>query len=370
MSRSVYYTGQYVSADDLNNTESASISRILNQTQLWLGDSGGYSEGFAAVARGGILGSPLDYLDGGMNLYPSKVSSTEINIARGDALSVSGELVRIEEPQSILYGEGDSWYSWPTGSINTTNYIKIAYRESSGSFLFNRFGSKEPRRYIASYYITVDATYPTASELLLGTFQSDYTTGQISGDITDRRLYVSVIAPSDSVLLDPTVSPISSHTSFHDHAIAVGSGTPSTTNPHGTSYADIGAAPASSSLSLSRLNSGSVVLDYVYENTNAVVYYVASAIEELYRADDAATAEMYLQIGSTGSAGSSGTLAGVTYNLSYFKKYNISGGGGYDDGQNITTSVRGFVPPGWFWRISRDNPTWNSGSIQSSIRHE
>lgn len=250
MERSNFFNDQHVLAEDLNNIGATGASQSILRTQAPLGDSGGIGQSSSfwtgSVPQGGIYGSPADYLNSSINFFPSVSSPSQIVVAPGTAIDVNGEMIVMTSSKTLNKGSSDSNYIW-TASSNVLNYIKLAYQEVSGSVKTDDEGNSHPTRYTPSFYITVDGTVPTDSEILLGTFVGTGT-GDITGTIQDRRMYVRTIVPANAVILDPTVKPISAHTSVEDHIRAVGTGTPTQTNPHGLTPADIGISNLSESV--------------------------------------------------------------------------------------------------------------------------
>ena len=246
MKKPFFFNDQYVFSDDLNYLNDTKEEELTSRIQGLLNTSGGifgnltYATG--SIVSGGVFGSPADYLQN-KNLRPHKQTSSTIRIYSGKALDVNGELIEILDTplnyRDVTLGNSTSYYSW-LGSANVQNYIKIRYLQTSGSVQSDDEGNSYFTRYDGGFFITVNSVVPTSEEILLGTFTGDGS-GAISGVITDRRLYIRPIVPASGVILDPTTKPISSWTSVEDHVNAKGSGTQTSTNPHGLTAADVGA---------------------------------------------------------------------------------------------------------------------------------
>jgi hypothetical protein len=252
MERSNFFDDQYVFAEDQNNIHVTLGSQSVKRSQAPLGDSGGYGKFYTyitgSVSKGGIYGSPSDYLLS-KNFKPIKEDVDEIKIAYpGIAIFADGNLANLTGGDlSILLGGTQTpsstspGYSWVgTGSaLSVQNYIKLKYFEVSGSIKTDDDGVSHATRYYDSFLVEIDETSPSANEILLGTFLAGGG-GEINGDITDRRLYCRTITTADSVSLDPTYRTVATHNTVEDHVMATGSATPTTHNPHGISYADLG----------------------------------------------------------------------------------------------------------------------------------
>ena len=247
MQRTYYFTDQDVLAEDLNNTESTKASAIKQRTQYMLTTSGGVFKSdptvSASVVRGGVYGNPLNYMEDGLNLKISKNSSTQLLMESGEALGADGEFIQALTSKTMNFGGSDVNYAWaspgalpPDGALY---YVKIKYAAASGSVKANDAGVTYPTRYTDSYNVTINNAVPVSGEILLASFAGD-TSGHIKASIKDERLYIRPIVPASGVILDPTVKPYSAVATAEDHILAVGTGIPSPTNPHGLTGNDIG----------------------------------------------------------------------------------------------------------------------------------
>jgi len=371
MSNSIYFSGQYVSPDDLNNTETQRIADIKLRTQLGLASSGGFQSGSGSIYRGGIVGSVLDYLDASKNLRPTKISDYELTVGAGLAIDVNGEVISVPTLQTLIFGETTDFYTWATGSIGQTNYIKVAYQEASASIVYDPIRNvTQPHRYTSSYYITVNNAPPASADVLLGTFTTSVN-GNIEGSVVDKRLYAMSVIPSESVYIDPVNNPLPSVQTFYAHEQAVGTGTPSVTNPHGISYTDIGAAAAGVVLTLADLNNNAYTIGTVYQNSSASVWLSCEGTVFEYYEGEATpeySIDIALQISASGSAGAGGTLTAPVYTLARAYQQVVTAVTNKD---YVTRkiAVRGFIPSGYFFRFDSINtPGWYDPTHDFSLQ--
>lgn len=241
MKRPFFYNDQYVFSDDLNFISSSLEEELTNRFQSLLTSSRGYNENdltnTGSVDKGGVFGSPEDYAQL-KNLNVVKVNADELIIYQGAALDINGELIQVLSNVSVYLSQSSTTFSW-LGSPNVLNYVKIKYIEVGSSLQTDDGGNSHYTKYTPSYFITIDDTIPTGEEILLATFVAN-ASGEVLGSLTDRRLYVSVVVPSSSVILDPLTKPVSTWRSVADHVNAIGTGIPSDTNPHGLAGIDLG----------------------------------------------------------------------------------------------------------------------------------
>ena len=239
MERSNYFDDEFVYSNDLNNTEQTKQNQLIKRTQAPLGYSGGnavHSSG--SVFQGGVYGSPFNNFLYQDFFFAAAIGGTTATIYGGTAISPLGEMIEISSPVTINMGNPTPNTIW-TQTPNVTNYIKLAYQETSGSSGVNDLGATFFTRYYPSYLITIDGNAPSASELLLGTF-----TGGLDGSVygySDMRTYVRTVTTADAVMLDPSNVPVAGWTTTLDHIRAKGGATPTQNNPHGLTLADIGA---------------------------------------------------------------------------------------------------------------------------------
>ena len=253
MERSNFFGDQLVTDADLNNIETTTASQLIRRSQGPLGDSGGIGHDTvdwtaAAVVQGGIYGSPADYLDDSKNFYVLYVTNYILKIAAGQAIDTNGNFIKAASYIQPIKGFAATNWVW-TATPSATNYVKLRYQETSGSVGANDAGDQFYTRYYDSFFVQIDGIAPTSSDILLCTFLAGGS-GEITNSSTllDRRTYVRTVTTADAVMLDPTTKKVASHTSVYDHVQAVGTGTPSVTNPHGLSLGDMGFVIPTSSI--------------------------------------------------------------------------------------------------------------------------
>ena len=240
MNRPFFYNDLDVISDDLNQIGSYSTGKATNILLASLNTAGGYGSS-NSTSKGGILGSPADYLLP-INFKVTSISGwpNMFTIHSGNALDSSGNLITISTDISLTYGQTTSTYSW-AGVLNTTSYVKLKYQESSGSIKPDTVGNLYATRYISGYFITVDTnSTPASNEILLASFFIN-SYGNIVGAINDLRTYIRPNIPASSVWLNPyTKQAPSSILSVEDHINSHGGATPTLNNPHGTTLQDLG----------------------------------------------------------------------------------------------------------------------------------
>lgn len=242
MERANFFNDQLVIDEDLNYVTSSLGREITKRIQGMLGNSGGFNEANLLPyvrAKAGVLGSPGESSINKNLKIVQGIDNTQLIMYPGSAIDTNGELIYIDTTKTINYGVNTLNYSW-LGSSGT-NYVKLSYLDivNSGSIKTDDIGQAYPTRYNSSWYLKVDSTVPSGSELLLATFTGD-TQGRINGPITDSRLYARFYTFADAVGLDPYNTPVPIHKNVGDHIRATGSGVPSPNNPHGLNYSDLG----------------------------------------------------------------------------------------------------------------------------------
>ncbi len=268
--RTNFFDDQHVHREDLNQLASYSIDQDIRRAQGILGDSGGiygstsYASG--SVSHGGVLGAPTDYLTN-VNLRAVAQSTTSIRVYPGSAIDSVGNLITLAAYVDVTLSDNLTNKVW-TVSAGVLNYIKLQFLEIANTYGSDDLGNSYPTRYTPSYKIVINSVIPAAGDILLGTFIADGG-GAVTGTITDRRLYVRIITTGDAVYLDPTTIPVTSHLTVRDHVNAVGTGTPTVTNPHGLSASDLDISDLTSSHRKETHTSGIVAKSGVYD---AAVY--------------------------------------------------------------------------------------------------
>jgi len=282
MERPNFFNTQHVFSDDLNNIHDTLASQSIYRTQASLGDSGGIGSAYTfwtgSVAKGGICGSAKDYANTGINLCVSAPSANNIHIAPGEAIDINGNLIRVTSEISINFQTNSNTYNWPGGSIDSLNYVKIRYQEISGSIEADDFGVSHPTRYIGSYFVQIDNVVPNNNEILLATFLSDNIGIITSGSLQDRRTYVRTFTTADSVSIDPTIKPFNTCETIEDHVLALGTGTPSPTNPHGLTVQDLGYADEAITHRREAHNAGIVDFTGLYSGSLILGSYSGSVL--------------------------------------------------------------------------------------------
>jgi hypothetical protein len=221
MQRSNFFNDQHVLADDLNNIESTKIDSIKKHT-------------LALIASGSVIGHIGDIAL--LSSYTSYPFPT-IDINAGSAITSNGEIIILSALTGIIKSATPTWSTAGPGTF----YIKLQYAEASGSFKSNDLGVSSPTRYTDSYLVTIDAVPPISTDVCLASGVVD-NVGDFLGALTDLRTFISTRAVDDHTYL--SASPIMGHTVVKDHILAKGSGTQTTTNPHGITLNDLGYSEA------------------------------------------------------------------------------------------------------------------------------
>ena len=126
-----FYNDVDVFADDLNQIISYVKGVAGDIAIAALMSSGGFGNFSLQDTVGGVFGSPADYsLNINLKVLPTALPST-IVICRGKALDKDGNYINLSADVSLTKGNSGDTYSWE-GSTGT-NYIKLTYREASGS---------------------------------------------------------------------------------------------------------------------------------------------------------------------------------------------------------------------------------------------
>jgi hypothetical protein len=365
MERSNFFTYQFVTSANLNNIETTKISQIIDRTQ---GRLDSYN----------VCGSAADTADASKNLYVLADSPQQITVSPGVALDIDGELIVLHTYKTMKYGNSDIHYSWPAGSVSATNYVKLRYQEASSSLQCTAAGVAYYTKYAGDYYLKVDSVAPTSYDVLLATFLAD-SAGSISGNISDQRTYVKLRTTASSSVLDPTtIVYMSGHTNLEDHVRATGSTTPSITNAHGLYATDIGAAISPAQIPLIPTNTTNLAIDGVYQNPSGSTMFLSCSIRinddaEHYSSGNINWVAMEMaESGSIGTYPTTGYLTPPVYETSLRQFSRITSA---NDSFTLISSLRGFVPPHWFYRVGFPSveyftfyPT-HSGSVRSTLRY-
>jgi hypothetical protein len=249
MERSNFFTDQDVLQEDLNNLETTKIQQLKYRSQYILGRSGNIyhqsdSTASASVIRGGIYWNVASFggeLSIDSSFLVQYISPTSLRVLTGAALSPGGEFML--NPSNITMNKGSSGsnYNWMTTvAVPAPWYVKLYYNEASGSIKADDLGVSYPTRYTDDFIVAVNLTPPSADEILLASFVGSSIGDITTGSLKDERSYVRIITSANAVLLDPSTVPVAAFNTVQDHVEAVGSGTPTQTNPHGLTGNDIG----------------------------------------------------------------------------------------------------------------------------------
>jgi hypothetical protein len=141
--------------------------------------------------------------------------------------------------------------------------------------------------------------------------------------LTDTRLYCRQYTFADAVGLDPYNTPINTHKSVGDHVRATGSGTPSSNNPHGLTFSDLGGS--------NTLLTATHATDI---HINCIVPYMRtpSAINSYLGTVQSPTSSAYISFTAPTSAVlivNGIPFSGSISNLYAIDAYNIAGDGTY-----------------------------------------
>jgi len=218
-----YFDDQHVLCDDLNNTESSKNQELVRRTLALIHNGN--------LGSGSVVG---EY--GSTSLQVTKDAAAQITIAAGAAIDNQGEYTSIASPWTIAKASLPANVEWSSAG-SAVFYIKINHITTSGSYRQDDLGNSYPTRYTDDYALQISSAAASGSQVLLASFTAD-PTGEISGDITDARIFIRARAYDDATYLGN--SPIVGHTRVSDHIHAKGSGTQSTTNPHGMTLSDLG----------------------------------------------------------------------------------------------------------------------------------
>lgn len=236
MDKSLYFRDQHVLADDLNNTEDTKEEQIKDRQQSHLGDSGGRGTPMHTTPRGGVFGLASEYVQD-KNLR-TRYLGPEILINAGRALTGDGELLIIDS-QIIIDGVGNEpnpnvvWGTTDDGSY----FIKLRVISIESEEKSDDEGTSHPTRQTVEYRIHIDKDSPETDDVLLATFTID---GGVISNFNDRRQFIRLFSVADAISNDPTSPTGDLADTVQEHMDAVGTGSPSATNIHGLSLADLG----------------------------------------------------------------------------------------------------------------------------------
>ena len=310
--------------------------------------------------------------------YLTTDPTSQIQVASGSAVTANGQLISVAAPFTIDYGADVTNGSWSDdlidydGLISETSYpvsyVKLQYQGLGSSPSTDRYGNTIYTRYTPSYFVSIDTNPPTGDQVLLASFAASRSGSILSGGLFyDERFFTTYRSNAASVYLDPVSKNVSAHTTALDHVTAYGSNTPSATNPHGIRYDDIGAAPASSSVSLYSFAAPTGSIAYlpgtIYQNTfagpMAVSIMGSASVTRLPEGGvgqvDITYVEVYLKSSATAS-GSALTGTVYTHDHYYIGRGidELSANLGASRSGSLSTwfTVFGIIPPSHYYQLS------------------
>ena len=250
MQRTNYHVDQRVTKDDLNYTESSKALEIQQQTAVELAH---YTQLYSSSTPLNFQQQTIDAsvqtstqrgVGGGYYstyLVPTTGSAAQIIIGRGWGITNGMDLIKATG--SITCNKGDNSFNsrWISTALSTM-YVSLDYQESSSSVGNDSQGNVYYKRYDDSYMVNVSSVYPSGSnQLPIAQFTSDSGGNIVGSTFVDRRDWLRAIAVDESVMIKDPVA--DSMPTVYDHVHGLGSGTPSTTNPHALTLFDLGGFP-------------------------------------------------------------------------------------------------------------------------------
>jgi hypothetical protein len=238
MQRAYYFDGIRIDSGLLNYDITAKNSTIANRVKAILNCAG------ISAGSGSLVGRPGD-----TTLEISGVGSSAITAAAGDAIDINGEYISVKDETYQLL---DFEPAKPSKTVSVVGWADgeyrfgVKYAVASGCIKSNREGEALAVRYFDSYeWVHPSGSIsPTVGDIYLATVN-------VSGDevisIVDNRTYQWLSAQVDAskiYITDPQVTTI---TTLQEHVDAVGTATPTATNPHGiqlyTDFNDLANTP-------------------------------------------------------------------------------------------------------------------------------
>jgi len=205
MQKSVYFSGQKTKTDDLNNTESTREDEIQERSNVHASTFG--------VAFGLVLSNPG--------------ATTTIRISPGQAVDDNNHerIEVISNEDLVIAGVGDE------GRLVVIEYTPVLGTSVSHPTTGAANDTRETASFTASI---VDDGSETADQVILGKIlDTNSGAGPITFDLTSREFLTSRVA--DGALTDDQHDQTDGLITHRD---AVGTGTPSGTNPHGNDISD------------------------------------------------------------------------------------------------------------------------------------
>lgn len=241
-----FFQGQLVSEVELNKIDNFRVASDQEVVQSLLGKAAGYGKGISyftgSIFRGGVIGAPIavDSLVDIDALKPEAIATDSIAIYPGSAIDASGNILSIANSAVIHIAEGSADKLWEI-DYNKLHYIYLTSYLSGSVIQTDDVGASFYTQYTLRPKLVVSSNNPGSTVVLLGTFISSNTTGEIvTGTLIDRRQFAGGRTSADRIYIDPTENPLSgSVNTVHEHINAVGTGTASIVNPHGMRVYDL-----------------------------------------------------------------------------------------------------------------------------------
>jgi hypothetical protein len=260
MDRTNFFNGQRVTSNDLNASESykatqikkAMASMLMKFEHRYSGsipadfrqesfyDGQVNKNTYRGVIHGNIpTGRHAGYLDN--YLAPLELSSSQIAVREGWAVTDNMDVVGIPDATSWVYLNDNEWHREWILTAGSPMFLTIDYQEASSSIGVTPAGATEYTRYTGDYKLRVSAAYPSGSnQVPIATFTSDGSGLIIPGTFVDVREYIRAYTTADSVGLGSASVAFAGQNTVYDHISALGSGVPSSINPHGQTIVDLG----------------------------------------------------------------------------------------------------------------------------------
>jgi len=293
MNKTLYFPDMRVNESDLNNTEQSRASAIRQQFAFMLAKfSHQYTGSIATIIQQTLADqtpNPFSYrgIGGGFNsdyLLPITGSLSQISIQRGWGITDNADICILTGSITINQGDNDFHRIWGTLTDGQPAYVTAEYQEMSSSVGNDSSGNIYYKRYTGDFLIRVSDTYPSGSnQIPLAQFTAN---GNLitAGTFQDKREWARPWAMAESTLVKN--SPVPSLSTVEQHITAVGTGTPSTTNPHGMVLSDLVSGSILSTVIHKNVghpagNEGNRALNTVYQNTASGSMFLSVSIELL-----------------------------------------------------------------------------------------
>ena len=340
MERPVFFSDQLVMADDLNAIHETFASQsVLRTLSLYTAPSGG------------VFGSRLE-AGSWSQLRVSEGNYKTLVVSPGNAVSPFGDIIYVPDWVALVTGSVGPYYTW-TGTAVGLYYVKIQYQESSGGVKTDDYLTDYFTRYIGGYYINVNTSPPIIGELCLATA---YLNPTDIGTITDTRSYVTITTPAQGVIIDSTLNRVPAVQSAYDHITAVGTGTVTLKNPHGTSSADIGATSLDQASLFGTPTIGNVTFNTVYRNTGIHAMYFEGSLTTVTGGWAGPLNSYSVYTSATGTlTDATGSLSGTIHEIARFAS-QISQSKSTDT-MTMQECVRGIIPSMWYYKIGSTTGT-------------